>query len=184
MSRKRLILVTGMPGSGKTSISNFAKEEGFETISMGDIIRYIAIQEGLEPSKRNLGFIAERVRRENGEAAVALRCIKKMSHEESEMVVVDGIRSLEEVEAFREAYGHAVLLAVHASPFTRFTRLKNRGRKDDPVEWDPFRERDKRELGFGLGSAISMADCMIINEGSLPSLKKAFTKFVECLKRG
>ena len=60
MTRMRLILVTGMPGSGKTSISNFAKEKGFDTISMGDIIRYIAIQEGLEPSKRNLGLIAER----------------------------------------------------------------------------------------------------------------------------
>ena len=179
----RLILVTGMPGSGKTSISNFAKEKGFDTISMGDIIRYIAIQEGLEPSKRNLGLIAERVRMENGEAAVALRCIEKMSNKESDIVVVDGIRSLEEVEAFREAYGDAVLLAVHASPFTRFTRLRDRGRKDDPVEWDPFMERDKRELGFGLGSAISMADCMIINEGSLPSLKRAFTEFVECLKK-
>lgn len=184
MSRMRLLLVTGMPGSGKTSISNFAKEKGFGTISMGDIIRYIAIQEGLEPTKRNLGLIAERVRRENGEAAVAYRCIEKMNNKKSYIVVIDGIRSLEEVEAFREAYGDAVLVAVHASPLTRFNRLRERGREDDPVEWETFLERDKRELGFGLGSAISMTDFMIINEDSLPSLKRAFTHFVECLKRG
>jgi len=170
-----------MSCSGKTSLARYAEEHGYTITTMGDVIRDLARERGLEPTPRNLGLVAKGIRRESGDAAVAKRCIEKMRRKGAARAVVDGIRSLEEVEAFREAFNDILLLAVHSSPRTRFLRLKTRGRSDDPRDWEAFCQRDKRELGFGVGSAIAMADRMMVNEGSLLDLKQAFERLMEGL---
>jgi dephospho-CoA kinase len=170
-----------MSGSGKTTLARYAEEMGYEVTTMGDVIRDIAKERGLEPTPRNLDQIAEGIRRERGDAAVAERCIESMRKEEAPRVVVDGIRSLEEVEVFRRAFNDTMLLAAHASPRTRFHRLKARGRSDDPGDWEAFSRRDRRELGFGVGSAIAMVDYMLVNEGSLKDLKRDFDRLMERL---
>jgi len=38
-------------------------------------------------------------------------------------------------------------------------------------------ERDLRELGIGMGSVISVADYMIVNEGSIEQLKQKVMRF-------
>ncbi|MBS7620439.1 dephospho-CoA kinase, partial [Candidatus Bathyarchaeota archaeon] len=98
-------------------------------------------------------------------------------------VVVDGIRSLDEVEVFRRV--HSVkLISIHASPGTRFKRLSARGRSDDANQEKIMIERDLRELRFGIGSAIAMADYMVVNEGSIQDLRKKFEELMECLLLG
>jgi dephospho-CoA kinase len=92
------------------------------------------------------------------------------------------VRSLEEVEEFRKV-GDAKIIAVHSSPKTRYERLSRRGRSDDPKSWEEFRERDLRELDVGIGRVISLADEIIINEGTLEDLKentlKVFRKVIQ-----
>ena len=177
----QLILITGMTGSGKTTLARYAEEHGYSIVTMGDVIRDLAKERGLEPTPRNLGLVAKYIRREEGDAAVARRCIERLRREEGARVVVDGIRSLKEVDAFMEAHSDISLVAIHASPKTRFLRLKRRGRSDDPKDWKAFSERDRRELSFGVGSAIAMAGQMIVNEGSQPDLKRAFEWLMEGL---
>ncbi len=179
MQRGKLILITGMSGSGKTTLASYAGEHGYRITTMGDVIRGLASERGLEPTPCNLALIAEGIRREGGEAAVAEKCIEKLKREGLSKVAVDGIRSLDEVEAFRNAFGDTLLLALYSSPSTRYLRLKKRGRSDDAGDMEVFHQRDRRELGFGLGSAIAMADHMIINEGSLEDLKHAFNCLME-----
>ena len=183
MTRVRLILITGMSGSGKTTLASYAEERGYEVTTMGDIIRDIAKERGLEPTPRNLGLIAEGIRREGGDAAVAERCVERMRRGGATGFVVDGVRSLEEVDAFREAFTDILFIAVHSSPRTRFLRLKERGRSDDPGDRKAFSRRDRRELGFGVGSAMAMADFMFVNEGSLEDLRRAFEGLMERLDK-
>jgi len=177
-----LILITGLSGSGKTTLTSHAEEHGYRVTTMGDVIRDLAREKGLESTPHNLGLVAEGIRRDGGDNAVAERCIEKLKRAQASKIVVDGIRSLDEVEAFRNAFNDIVLMAVYSSPRTRFFRLKRRGRSDDPEDWKAFYQRDIRELGFGLGSAIAMADHMIVNEGSLEDLKQAFESLMERLK--
>lgn len=171
-----------MTGSGKTTLASYAEEHGYRVTTMGDIIRDLARERGLKPTPRNLGLVAKGIRREGGDAAVAERCIKKLMRKKAAKVVVDGIRSLEEVKTFNDAFNDIFLLAVHSSPRTRFLRLKRRGRSDDPKDLEAFSQRDRRELGFGVGSAIALADHMIVNEGSPQELKQAFERLMERLK--
>ncbi len=181
VQQNRLLLITGMSGSGKTTLAGFLKESNYRVITMGDVIRDLARERGLEPTPENLGKLAKEIRDEGGEAAVARACIPKIKSENLRPAAVDGIRSLREVEAFREALD-TFLVAVHASPRTRFERLRRRGRSDDPEDFEGFSKRDLRELGFSMGDAIAMAEYMIVNEGGFDDFRRSYVEMVERLR--
>jgi len=93
-------------------------------------------------------------------------------------VVIDGVRNIEEVGYFRKKLGKDfILVAVHASPETRYRRLMERGRKDDSTDLEKIKERDKRELRWGIGEVIAMADSVVVNEDSLTELEKRSRKY-------
>jgi dephospho-CoA kinase len=84
-----------------------------------------------------------------------------------------------EVEAFRRKAA-VLLVAVDASPERRFELLKDRGRKDDPLTYEMFVERDRRELGVGIGKAIALADDAVSNQHATPGrLAAEITQVVE-----
>jgi dephospho-CoA kinase len=169
-----------MSGAGKTTLAGLFSGRGYRVVTMGDVIRGIAFEKGLEPSHENLGAIAREIRKEGGEMAVAARCVEELRKMAEHRLVVDGIRSMAEVEAFGESFD-VVLVAVHASPETRYRRLRGRARSDDPSDWEAFRIRDLRELGFGLGWAIALSDHMVVNEGTLKDFERAFGLLFERL---
>lgn len=180
MDGKKLYLITGMSGSGKTTLAGFFEGIGFRIVTMGDVIRGLAVERGLELTPENLGGLAKEIRREGGESAVAERCVEKLRRTGGDGFVVDGIRSIAEVDVFGATFD-VVLIAVHASQETRYSRLRGRGRTDDPADWEAFRERDLRELGFSLGWAIALADHMIVNEGTLEDFECFFERLRERL---
>ena len=179
MSKRLLVCLVGMPGSGKSIVAEVARDLGFDIVVMGDAVRDEARRRGLEPTGENMRALMRRLREERGPAVVAELCFPRIDRA-GQLVLVDGIRSLAEVEAFRRHYGRAVLVAVHSSPRTRFERLRARGRPDDPASWEEFCRRDRVELEVGIGSAIAMADHMLVNEGTVGELKRA----AEALLRG
>jgi len=100
-------------------------------------------------------------------------------------VIVDGLRSLSEVDAFKKRFPNFRLMAVYASPETRFNRIYRRQRSDDPDGWGLFHERDMRELGVGLGDVIAMAEYLVINENDKgkDNAKAAVKKFIRSIER-
>jgi len=179
-SEKLVVGLAGMPGAGKSVVVNVAKAHGYGVVVMGDEVREEAERRGLEPTPENLGRIMLELRRLEGEAVIAKRCVPKILAVRENKVIVDGIRSLAEVEEFRRNFLKFTLVAVHAPPETRFRRLFHRQRSDDPKSWEVFHERDMRELRVGLGNAIALADYMIVNEEGLEAAKG---KAAEILRR-
>jgi len=160
-----------MPGSGKTALSRLAQDKGIPVVVMGDVVRKETAKRGLQPTPENVGKTMLKLREEDGPAAVAKRCLQEILHTKTKTVVVEGIRSLEEVKEFKKTLPNFTLIAVHASSKTRYQRLHNRGRSDDPKNWNEFTERDERELDVGIGSAIAIADHVITNEDTLSQFK-------------
>ncbi|GAB6134599.1 dephospho-CoA kinase [Thermococcus prieurii] len=182
-----IVIVTGMPGSGKSRIVKEFEKRGFPSVSLGDIVREETVKRGLELTKENVAKVSIRLRQELGQNAVAKLAVEKVRAllEESPLVVIDGVRSLDEVGTFRGAFPgeKIVIVAVHTPPKLRFERLKARGRHDDPQSWEDFEERDWKELRFGIGGVIAMADYMLINDGSKEEYEEKVETLIEDITR-
>jgi dephospho-CoA kinase len=172
MENKIVVGLAGMPGSGKGAFRRFIQKMGYPVVIMGDEIRNEIKRRKLEPTSENLGKVMLQLREVEGPAVVAKWCIPKLQNIKKRIVIVDGIRSLGEVDGFKKHFPNFILIALHTSPKTRYQRLTRRRRSDDPESWETFIQRDLRELGVGLGAVIATADYMIVNEGTLIQLKK------------
>jgi dephospho-CoA kinase len=170
-ANKLVIGLAGMPGSGKSLVVETAREEGYAVVIMGDIVREETEKRGWELTPKNVGKVMLELRKTGGNSVVAEKCVPKIKQSKTERVIVDGIRSLNEVAVFERYFSRFSLVGVHSSPETRFNRLNRRHRSDDPSEWKLFQERDMRELGVGLGNAIALAEYLITNENGKDSTK-------------
>ena len=170
---KLVVGLAGMPGSGKSLVVDAARELGYAVVVMGDVVREETLKRGLELTSQNVGKVMLQLRAEGGNTVVAQKCIPKIEEQAGSRVLVDGLRSLYEVDAFKMHFAKFTVAAVHASPETRFNRLFSRRRSDDPDGWEVFRERDMRELGVGLGNVIAMAEQLIVNDNSVEDAKGA-----------
>ncbi|KON31895.1 hypothetical protein AC478_01900 [miscellaneous Crenarchaeota group-1 archaeon SG8-32-3] len=160
-----------MPGSGKSLVVAAARLEGYGVVVMGDVVREETEKRGLEMNPKNIGRVMLELREKGGASVVAEKCIPKIERKRSRKVIVDGIRSLSEVDAFKKHFPKFSLIAVHSSSEARFNRLNRRRRSDDPDGWELFHERDMRELSVGLGNAIAMAEHIIVNENNRDTAK-------------
>ena len=177
---KLVVGLVGMAGSGKSVVVETAQQEGYGVVVMGDIIRAETRKRGLELNPKNIGAVMLDLRKKGGKGIIAEKCVPRIARTESNRVMIDGLRSLHEANVFKQHFPNFTLLAVHASPETRFCRLNRRQRSDDPDNWEIFRERDMRELSVGLGNAIAMAEHIIINEGDKRDVQ---AKIAEALAR-
>ena len=176
---KSIIAVTGMAGAGKGIATDVARSFGYPVFVCGDVVREEARRRGIPETPENLGAVMLSIRREDGPSVVAERLISGIAESSSQLVVVEGMRSFEEVNELRRSFGNITIVAIHASPSTRFERIAERGRPDDPKSWSEFEERDMRELDVGIGKVIALADEMIVNEGNVDELEMSFRRVLE-----
>lgn len=177
-NEKLIVCFTGMPGAGKSTAAEVAKNMGFEVVNMGDGVREETERRDLSLTDKNVGAVMIDLRRRHGMGAVAHLAMPKIRSSKGLLVAVDGARNLEEVDAFREA-GLVKILTIHAAPEVRFRFLKGRGRADTPESWKLFEARDNRELSVGVGQLIALADEIISNNGiTIKELKEETGKIL------
>ena len=151
-----------MPGAGKSTIVSKLKEQGYQAFNLGDGVRAEAKRRNLEPTGENLGKLMLELREKNGPGAVAELIKEQIQNSNHEIIIIDGIRSIHEINVLKET-GNLKLLAVDASSNTRFNFLSERKRSDDPLTREKFEERDNREISVGLQEIIKLADESIEN---------------------
>ena len=159
---KLIVCLTGMPGAGKTTIAEALRSKGFDKITMGDAVRAEAARRKIEPTGENLGKLMLELREKNGSGAVAELIKNDILNSKSDVVLVDGLRSLAEVDVLKKI-GTVKVLAIHASGDTRFGFLTRRDRSDAPSDRNDFAKRDSREIGVGMSESIALADETISN---------------------
>lgn len=156
-----------MPGCGKEEFIDVACELGYSVLRMGDVVR-----EHADGIRCGIGEFAHSERLEHHPAIWAERTVCRM--DVSKSVVIDGVRSLDEIAFYGREFGEdLVIVAVHASPETRYERLISRARDDAPKDIVEFEARDQRELGWGIGDVIARADVMLVNEGTLDEFRES-----------
>ena len=180
---KLIVCLTGMPGSGKSTIVSALKAMSLEALNLGDGVRAEAKRCNLEPSGDNLGKLMLELREKNGPGAIAELLTEPIKNSQSKVIIIDGVRSTAEIEVLKNV-GSVKLLSIEASADTRYKFLSARGRLDDPKTREKFEERDNREIGVGLGESIAIADETISNnnitlDGLIELAHKVIEKWID-----
>ncbi len=178
----KIIVLSGLPLSGKTT---YAKKLGpkykmplYET---GAEVLEEVTGRGLEFSPENIKKVTDECKKIS-DSYFTERLIKKVDALTADIsgVFLSGLRAVSEIEVLKKHYGdeNVFVIAFHTSMKTRFNRLNNADRvaettgakaKEDILlrNFDNFLARNKKELGYGVGDVIALADYMMSTENEL-----------------
>jgi dephospho-CoA kinase len=175
----KIIIVTGMPGTGKEELLSVAGSIGIPFVRMGDVVREAYSTSSCRERGIGVGEFASSERKEFGKNIWAKRTVERMS---GSVFLVDGCRSMEEVRSFMELSRDVLIVGIHSPPDQRYERLVNRGREDAPKDRDEFNERDSREISWGLAEVLALSDVMVVNDSSLEAFRSASEKILKGLR--
>lgn len=179
--RKSILLIVGMPGSGKTTAVEAAKKRGFRVFSFGDIIREEVRRRKLTENEENVERVANWFH-SGREYLLAHRLEKKLSkiHTTKPFYVVEGARSPKQLSELKEHF-NVKILAVTLPQRIRWQRQLSRSRSDIRTLNDA-KERDERELGYGISHLISQSDWRISSNCLFARFKERCRRFFTELK--
>jgi len=178
-----IIAVTGMPGSGKSTVSKALSQElSASLFVMGDLVRDEVVRRGLPLTAENIEQVATELRSRHGRGAVGVLLLERLKGIKADYIVVDGLRSPEEVKVLR-SLAPTCVIAVHAAPLIRLRRYLSRSREGEK-SLDTFWLRERKNLEYGIGDVIATADFVIVNEGSIEELMTSVKRIVEVIRRG
>ncbi len=190
----QIVAVVGMCGAGKSVVADMLVDHGYHFLRFGQVALDEVKRQGLEPTEANERPIRDGLRKEHGPAAFAILNMPKIEALfQKGNVVADGLYSWAEYKVLKEKFGEQlVVLAVYASPKTRYERLDNRKLASEDTDLrnrhmspEESAARDKAEIEISdKGGPIAMADHLINNEGSLEELKQQVESFLERIPHG
>ncbi len=133
----RLVVgLTGYTCSGKSELAKVLGTKGFARIDLGDITREVAKRRGLPVARDETWALFASLVAESPAWRVA-PILERLRASRSELVVLDGLRVREEVEALRRELGSRLLvLEVRTDEAVRVRRATARRRDVDPIRWD------------------------------------------------
>jgi len=175
----KLIIVTGMPGTGKEEFLSVASEMGIPFIRMGDVVREHYQARRASDKELGVGGFAESERKRFGYDIWAKRSLERMS---GDVFLVDGCRSADEVEQFRSLTDDVTVVSIHSSPEVRYARLVKRNREDAPSSLEEFVERDEREMGWGIAKIMALSNVTVPNDTTLDDFREASRNVLERLR--
>ena len=180
MSRKKIIIaVVGMAGAGKTSCCQYLIKQGFASLRFGDETDLGLEALGLSLTEGNERKYRENLRKELGMAAYAIKIKPRIEKtlKTHDKIVLDGLYSWEEYVYLKKSFPHLITLCIYTQRDIRYQRINSR--KIRALTLREAEERDVAELiNLHKGSAIALADYLIINNGSVEELDKNLKQFL------
>jgi len=167
-----IVVVVGMPASGKNFARHYAEENHIPHLTTGDIVRIECASRGLDLTAKNMAKVSDELRGHDP-CELTRWLLERVDKEHSlqPMVVLEGMRSWEEVELIRSKFSTTLVAFVTGREIRR-ERYVARARGDD----DPrlFEERENRELEYGTAVPIAMADFYVLNDGTIEETIERF----------
>jgi len=179
----KVVAIVGTAGAGKSEVARAFESNSFTRIRFGDVTDEEIKKRGLVLNEENERYIREFLRQQYGMSAYArLNLTRIDSALKQSDVVIDGLYSWEEYTFLKDHYGeNFYVVAVWASPRTRYARLSNRS--DRALTAEEAAGRDRAEIEkTNKGGPIAMADFTIINESSVADLRKEAERIISNLR--
>jgi dephospho-CoA kinase len=188
-AEKMIIGVVGKIAAGKTTVAKFFEEKGFCRVSCSDpLIDLLThnvsdyswipeLPEKAEPTRDRLIEFGKYLKDKYGGDILIRLAVDKKRH--CKNIVIDGVRSIEEVETIKRLGGKAIY--VEARPEVRYERLMRRRAEKDRViqSFEDFLRMDEEEEKLYHTTKLKdIADYVIVNEGTLEELRRKVEKII------
>ena len=178
-----IIGVIGQNGSGKDEVIKYLNcRYGVPLLSTGDMVRQVAAEKGIEPTRPNLQKISEEYFRQHGRGCFVRLMVEQVRKNNWKTAGITGIRSPEDVRILKDAFGKDfTLIHVYVSdPRVRYQRMTKRGEARDSQSYEQFLANDRREEEiFSISEAIKQADYSLSNDGTLTDLHKQVEEILD-----
>jgi dephospho-CoA kinase len=176
-----IIGITGMSGVKKSKVAEILSSYGMRNFSLSSVLKEELAIKGVKQTPENIARAASKMRKKYGASAVAKKLIGKIKLNENDILVIDGIRNVEEVNYLKRLCSSFTLLCIHSSPLTRLKMAMNT--KSNLKTLKELEKQDEYNLNLGIGEVIAKADYMIINEDYIGiSLEEQVHKFINFLE--
>ena len=179
---KKIILIVGMPGSGKSYAADVAKKKfKAKIINTGDIIREEVERRGLKYSPSADASIAHWFHQYGREALVVQKVFEMIQRSRKKIIIVEGFRDVDQLEILEDLLNHKVSMIAIKSHFRiRWKRELERGRFGKEESKEYIKNRDISEKHRGLQRLMRRAKHKIDNNGTRKQLE---TKVIKLVRR-
>lgn len=181
-----------MCGAGKSVVSDYFVNNGFQYVRFGQLTLDEVIKRGLKATEVNERVIREEFRVKYGMAAYAILNLPKFDELiKKGNVIADGLYSWEEYKILKEHFGKTMkVIVVWAPPELRYERISIRvsGIEDKELRNRSFTKeeaklRDYAELEkLNKGGPIAMSDFTIVNNKDFNYLNKQIEEIYDQVK--
>jgi dephospho-CoA kinase len=161
--------VTGEMASGKGIVAKYLSEKyGARTYKYSSLLRELLDTADIDKSRKNLSVLGTKVREMFGRYAMTDVLIWRVLNSEEKIVVVEGIRHKDEVEAWKRLKNF-VLIAVDADAKIRYDRLtaRNENVGDASKTFEDFVKDSEMGTEEQIVETIAAADEKITNNNTL-----------------
>jgi dephospho-CoA kinase len=176
-----VIAAVGKNGTGKDFFLEYlAKTYSLPMISIGDVVRELAANDGLELTRDNLHKTSQKYMTAHGQTFFPSQICEKIKASGKPHYLVSGIRPPSDVQVLKDAFGEKFVLVdvVISDDEVRYARMAARGSERDNVSQDEFRRLDLQEESiFRTSESEKMADVIIKNDGSAEDFLSAADEF-------
>ena len=179
---KKLILgFTGEMASGKGTCAKYLTDnKGAVTYRFSTILRDVINRLHLDVDRGTLQALSTSLRKQFGEDLLAKVMFQDASHDAHDLIVIDGVRRLEDVKYLREL-PEFKLIYISAPMRTRYERLIVRGENaDDKTKtYAQFEKDHEGEPEREITKLEAFAQEVIDNSGTMPEIQSALDAVIK-----
>ncbi len=178
---KIIIGLVGEMASGKGTVTSHLLEKYQATeYRFSDILKDILERVHLDVVRKNLASLSLGLRNHYGQDILAYALAQDIKNDDSQVIVVDGIRREADLKYLIEMEGF-VLVYVEADLEKRYERLIGRNEKqDDKMKtFEEFKSDHELETETTIRELKGMADVVIDNNGSVEELQKQIDNLIK-----
>lgn len=178
---KIILGFAGLIACGKGTVNKYlvAKHQA-KDFRFSSMLRDVLDRLYLPQSRENMQHLSIILRQTFGQDLLAKVMAKDIAKNEGRLVVIDGIRRLEDLKYLRKMPNFK-LISLEMDAKLRYERLKIRGENpgDKTKTWEQFLHDHEVETEATIPEVMKQADVIIDNNGSLEDLYKQLDKLVK-----
>ena len=178
--KNKLVAIVGMCGAGKSDATEWFVERGWQRIYFGQVTMDELAREGLPVTPENERYEREKLRREYGMAAYAVKSKDKiLQYLDKGHVVLDGLYSWDEYKYITENISDELqVVAIMTDKHLRYSRLT--GRPVRPLTREQAVSRDHSEIeNLAKGGPIAIADRFVANNSTKEDFRAAVMALID-----